>query len=59
MDKVKYETEAEGDLEFSVTMCERLKRRYIYIGSAFCMGCSYCYAVNREEQYVKCRKKVK
>lgn len=60
MDKVYYNTEIYEGVTISTTICNRLAYGYKpHVGSRMCMSCSYCYDVNRDERYVKCRKKIK
>ena len=52
MDKVKFDPKTD-------TPCTRLKCKGVFVGSRMCLACSYCYDVNREENYISCLKKVK
>ncbi len=60
MEKVKFEVQKGGGLRFSITPCTKRKpKNYYYVGSRLCCSCSYCYDIDKVNQIVSCRKKVK
>ena len=56
MEKVKYEIKKIRGVKISTTLCTRLKRVGVLVGTGECMACSYCYGVKKDEQSVSCRK---
>jgi len=58
MEKVYYKTEWQNSVLVSTTPCHRRKVHDRNIGSRACMGCSYCYDKNEQQQYVLCRKQL-
>jgi len=58
MDKVNYKTRHSNGVRISTTLCTRLKRTGVLVGTGECMACSYCYDVDGNKKFVLCRKKL-